>query len=89
MERRKGIIRQFRGSWGSGIAHLDIEDSKTGVVESIPCENTSTVRALEAAFGSVITEGHTANGNGYHRQEVYWSCDWLGLLEGFTPVEQA
>ncbi len=90
MEIRKGRLIQFRGSWGSGLATLEIEDSETGAHELIPCDNGATVRALEAAFGNVITPAHTANGDGYKGKEVYWSLDELGLvLEGFTPVEDA
>jgi len=88
MEIRKGRLIQFRGSWGSGLGTLEIEDSETGEREHVPCDNGATVRALEAAFGNVITDGHTANGGGYKGREVYWSLDELGLvLEGFTPVE--
>ena len=90
MEIRKGKLIQFRGSWGSGLASLEIEDSETGVHEHVPCDNGTTVRAFEAAFGDVITTGHTANGDGYRGQEVYWSLDEFGLvLAGFTPVEGA
>jgi len=86
----KGTIVQFRGSWGSGIGFLDIKDSETGEVQSIPCENSPTVRALEACFGNVITEGHTANGRGYIGKEIYWDYDELGMiLEGFTPVDES
>ncbi|MBA7686798.1 hypothetical protein ES703_95257 [subsurface metagenome] len=88
MEIRKGKLIQFRGSWGSGLGTLEIEDSETGECEQVPCDNGATVRALEAAFGNVITPAHTANGDGYKGREVYWSLDELGLvLEGFTPVE--
>jgi len=88
MEIRKGRLIQFRGSWGSGLGTLEIEDSETGEREHVPCDNGATVRAREAAFGNVITDGHTANGDGYQGQEVYWSLDEFGLvLEGFTPVE--
>ena len=90
MEVRKGRLIQFHGSWGSGLGTLEIEDSETGAHELIPCDNGATVRALEAAFGDVITEAHTANGDGYKGREVYWSLDEFGLvLEGFTPVEDA
>jgi len=90
VEIRKGKLIQFRGSWGSGLGTLEIEDSETGAHELIPCDNGATVRALEAAFGDVITEAHTANGDGYKGREVYWSLDEFGLvLEGFTPVEDA
>ena len=87
---RKGITVNFRGSWGSGLGYLDIEDSETKQVEAVPCDNASTVRALEAAFGNVITPGHTANGPGYKGQEIYWDYDEIGLvLGGFSPVDQA
>jgi len=88
VEIRKGKLIQFHGSWGSGLGTLEIGDSETGAHELIPCDNGATVRALEAAFGDVITPAHTANGDGYKGREVYWSYDELGLvLEGFTPVE--
>ena len=88
MEIRKGRLIQFGGSWGSGLGTLEIEDSETGEREYVHCDNGATVRALEAAFGNVITDGHTANGGGYKGREVYWSYDELGLvLAGFTPVE--
>ncbi|MBA7465024.1 hypothetical protein ES707_00185 [subsurface metagenome] len=88
MEIRKGKLVQFGGSWGSGLGTLEIEDSETGERELVPCDNGATVRALEAAFGNVITPAHTANGDGYKGREVYWSLDEFGLvLAGFTPVE--
>ena len=90
MEIRKGKLIQFHGSWGSGLGTLEIEDSETGVPEHVHCDNGATVRALEAAFGDVITPVHTANGDGYKGREVYWSYDEFGLvLGGFTPVEDA
>jgi len=90
VEIRKGKLIQFHGSWGSGLGTLEIEDSETGAHEHVPCDNGATVRALEAAFGNVITPVHTANGNGYKGQEVYWSYDEFGLvLASFTPVEDA
>ena len=86
----KGKLIQFRGTWGSGMGFLQIADSETGVVESVPCDNGPTVRALEGCFSNVITEGHTASGDGYKGREVFWSYDECGLtLGGFTPVEEA
>jgi len=90
MQLNKGILKEFRGSWGSGIGQLLIEDSDTGITEAIPCDNAPTVRALESCFGNVITPGHAAGGNGFKGQEVFWSYDELGLiLGGFTPVKDA
>jgi hypothetical protein len=90
MTIRLGIIKAFRGSWGSGIGFLDIEDSRTKQLEAVPCDNGATVRALEAAFGDVISPGHTANGQGHIGRKIYWSLDDLGLvLAGFTPADDA
>ncbi len=91
MDVRKGIIQSFYGSYGSGIAYLEIEDSVTGILEQVPCENAQTVRCLEGAFGDVMAPGHTVGPNGGHiGQEIYWSTDdVMGLLEAFTPVDDA
>ena len=90
MTIRKGKIVNFIGSWGSGIAQLAIEDSETGNIEFVPCDNGPTVRALEDAVGEVITPGHTANGSGYKGKEVFWAWDEMGLMmAGFMPVEMA
>lgn len=84
---QKGILKQFSGSFGSGLGQMAIEVD--GVIKQFHCDNGTTVRSLESAFGNVITEGHTASGNGYKNQEVYFSVDYLGVFEGFTPVDKA
>ncbi|MFA5032869.1 MAG: hypothetical protein WC614_07610 [bacterium] len=85
----KGKIQGFGGSWCSGLGFLIIEDSETHTIESVPCENSSTGRALEAAFENVITPDHTVNGTGHIGKEIFWSCDNLGILEWFIPVKEA
>lgn len=90
MEIRKGVLRGFRGSWGSGIATLLIEDSRTGAVESVPCENAPTARALNAAFGNCIGDGHTVDDAGFVGNTVYWQYDSMGMmLAGFVPECEA
>jgi hypothetical protein len=86
----KGKILGFEGSWGSGMGFLTLEDSETHRLMRIPCENSSTARALEAAFGNVIGRAHDVKSNGGHiGKEIYWSYDEMGLvLGGFTPVEE-
>lgn len=84
---QKGTLKQFSGSWGSGLSTLAIEVD--GNIKQFHCDNGTTVRSLEDAFGNVITEGHTADGQGYKDKEVYFSVDDIGFLEGFTPVEEA
>jgi len=84
MKIYKGTIKEFRGTWSSGIATLLIEDDK-GVIKKIPCDNGPTVIALEACFGETIGE---SNG-GYIGKQIYYSiADW-GVLEGFIPVDDA
>jgi len=82
---RKGVIEGFRGTRGSGTGYLLISGTP------VPCANPATVRALQACFGNVIAPGNTVdNVNGGHvGQEVYYSTDEFGLLEGFTPVDGA
>jgi hypothetical protein len=87
---RRGFIKSFQGNFMSGLGFLNIEDSETGVVEPVPCENGPTVRALEACFGNTIGHGHSVNNDGgFVNREVFWDYDEFGLtLEGFTPVEE-
>ncbi len=89
MEVNKGIIRGFRGSWGSGLGFLLIEDAQTGLIEPVPCDNGPTVRALQAAFGGTIAGGHTVNPDGaFIGQAITWGYDDLGLCLGwFEPGE--
>jgi hypothetical protein len=93
---RKGRILGFRGHHMSGIASLRVSEvihTLTREVEievEVLCENAPTVRALEAAFGSVIGEGHTVRPDGGHvGKEVYYNVDAMGMLDGFSPVEDA
>ena len=87
---RKGIIKGFNGSWGSGLGTLVIEDEVEGTV-AVPCDNGPTVRALQQAFGDTVGDGHTVKPQGaYVDQEVYWMYDDMGLtLEVFVPVGEA
>ena len=87
---RKGVIKGFSGSWGSGLAFLQIQDSETGVISITPCDNGATVRALQSAFGNVIGEGHTVKSDGgFLGQEIYYTLTDYGIMEAFTPVEEA
>ena len=56
----KGTILGFSGSWGSGIGYLEIKRSD-GIIDNVPCDNAPTDRALDAAYGDVITAEHTVN----------------------------
>jgi len=87
---KKGFIKGFRGSWGSGLGTLIIQDSETNEVDHVPCDNAPTVRALEGCFGNTIDDGHTVKSEpGFINKEIFWAYDDMGLtLEGFSPVEE-
>ncbi len=92
MDIEKGIILEFRGSWNSGLGALIIQDSISEEIKTVHCENGATVRALEGCFGNVIAEGHSVEQGedaGYYNQEIFYTCDDMGIFEGFTPVEEA
>ena len=85
----RGKIKGFQGSWGSGLGSLVMED-EDGDTILVPCENAQTVRTLEAAFGNVISPGHSVDPAGGHvGREIYYSMDDFGLLLAWTPVEEA
>ena len=80
---KKGTITGFGGSWLSGIGYLEIDNVP------VPCENAPTVRALDGAFGDVIAAGHTVDQDAVIGKVIYYSTDDMGLLDGFTPEEEA
>jgi len=85
---KKGKIIDFEGTWGSGLATLIVEDEE-GKIHEIPCDNAPTVRALESAFGNIISAGRTANiKNAKGKWIFYELTDW-GTLAGFVPEELA
>ncbi|MGB3479898.1 MAG: hypothetical protein WBB67_12150 [bacterium] len=82
----RGTILEFMGSWSSGIAILIIKDSK-GKTKKIPCENTATVRALDACYGGVMQSGRTASEQPFVGKRIFYEYDDMGLLLGrFVPA---
>lgn len=88
---RKGTIVRMQGSWGSGLGELIIDEIIKGEEKrvSIDCENASTVRALDGCFGDVISSGHSFDNAAIEGKEIFFSADDFGILEGFTPVNDA
>lgn len=86
MDMQKGTILDFTGSWSSGVAMLTIKIDD-GTELSIPCENSQTVRALDACFGGVIVPGHSVGVDAIRGKEIYFSLDDFGMLKGFSPIE--
>ncbi|MEO0126316.1 MAG: hypothetical protein ABIL44_01030 [candidate division WOR-3 bacterium] len=83
---KKGTILEFRGSWLSGIATLVIKDER-GKIKEIPCDNTATVRALDACYGNVIQSGRTVSQKPFVGKKIFYEYDEMGLVLGrFVPV---
>lgn len=89
----KGTIVQLIGHFMSGLATLvvdqEIEPGGPRVRSSVFCDNAPTVRTLDRAFGGFIGEGHTFLNEVIEGKEIYYTVDGFGILEGFTPVEEA
>lgn len=82
---KTGTIKDFRGSWGSGIATLVLEVG--GHVKHIHCENVPTVQALDAMFPGAIDIGHTINVDVIRDQVIEFEIDGQsGILLGIGPA---
>lgn len=80
---KRGFIEDFRGNYYSGLGVIQISG------EVINCENAQTVRSLEGCFGGIIGPQHTASIPDHVRsREVVYSVDDMGILLGFTPIEE-
>jgi hypothetical protein len=63
-----------------------VKDTK-GKIKAIPCENTTTVRALDACYGSVIQSGRTASEKPFVGKKIFYEYDDMGLMLGsFVPA---
>lgn len=80
-----GTIQAFYGSWGSGLAQLEVQ-TENGV-EMLMADNGPLVRALDACFGGVIQENHTASVEHLRGEPIAFSVDFMGVMEGFDPIE--
>jgi hypothetical protein len=78
----QGIIDSFGGSYGSGLATLVING------QPVMCENTGTVRALDACFGDVITDAHSVDEKPFVGQRIVFEVDNVGILEWFAPWDK-
>lgn len=76
MKAYRGTIVGFNSSMGSGLATLFVEERR-GRVAAIPCDAGPAGRALRSAFGDQVIG-----------QEIEFAVDEIGVLSGFTPVEE-
>ncbi len=83
VELLEGEITGWSSQWGSGLAQLFID----GV--PVHCDNACTVRALDGCFGGFISaNNHCVDQNAIIGKRITYSVDALGILEGFSPVEE-
>ena len=77
---KQAKIIGFYGSWGSGLATLKVIED--GQEKDIPCDNTPTVRALDAMFPGFISPGRTVDNSVIRGKEVRYRMDDMGLVLG-------
>ena len=82
---KKGRIDGLGGNWSSGLAKLYIETGD-GLI-TVPCDNGSTVRALNAAFPGFITSNHGFDNQIVKGRPIAYVMDDMGLILGaFSPI---
>ena len=81
MEVTRNIIARFSGSWLSGIATLHFQDGSMVHGDSGPLG-----RALDAAF-DCIAPGHCIDSDPLNGQDIVYTTDFVGIIEGFTPYD--
>jgi hypothetical protein len=79
MNGQTGTIKDFKGSWNSGIAFLTVEH-EDGTTQLIYCDNAATVRALDSLFGNVIDNGHTVNVEAIRGKKIEYCLDECGFV---------
>ena len=81
METKQGIIKGLTGHPMSGLWQLRFEDGHVAHIES-----GFGVRQLASCFGA--TEGTGDLLEKIVGQEIVYSVDEFGVLEGFAPIEE-
>jgi DNA/RNA endonuclease YhcR with UshA esterase domain len=79
MNGQTGTIKDFKGSWNSGIAFLTVEH-EDGTIQLIYCDNAATVRALDSLFGNAICNGHTVNVEAILGKKIEYGLDECGFV---------
>ena len=73
------------GSFGSGLASLTVKH-KDGTVHTLYADNGPLIRALDSAFGDVITAGHRFDVNAVKGKRIRYEMDDMGLtMAYFVP----
>ena len=82
---QKGIIREVSGHPKSGLWTLKIESGPG--VEVVHIESGHRLRQLATYFGYI--EGSGNINEKLQGQEIYYSTEFLNVLDGFTPLDEA
>ena len=80
-----GTIVGFAGSHLSGLGYLFVEVEEG--VQPIPCDNPTTVRALDECFGDVINDMNVDN-EAIKGKRIQFETDRTGILEWFAPLNE-
>ena len=81
MKFQRGVISDIQGHPMSGLWSLAFEDGSLVHIGS-----GMGVRALASAFGA--TEGSGDLEFKIIGQEIVYSTDFMGVMEGFTPIDE-
>jgi hypothetical protein len=78
---KEGVITGFVGTYGSGLGYLFVDG------DPIPCENTTTVRALADAFSLRLSSNFMFDVSKIVGRPIRYDVDKFGTLMWFMPVE--
>jgi len=79
-----GKIKSIRGSFGSGLVFLTLEDA-SGNLSTVHGDSGPTCRALDACFGCIVP-GHQIDNRILENVEIEYEVDDLGILTVFSPL---
>lgn len=82
----KGTIKDFQGSWGSGLATLLMEGPE-GQIDTVFCDNAQTVRAFADCYSNenIIIDGHCVNTKVLIGKKIKYETDGM-ILTSFCPA---
>jgi len=88
MIRKKITITGFEVNGMSGIAILKGVGYR-GIELRIPCENPTTCRIFDDVFGDFINFDYTVNEKAVIGKKIEVELDDLGLMTGFSVLEES
>lgn len=85
---RRGVIVDFKGDQFATTGHLIVK-REGKKLETIPCNNRSTIMQLHQAYGNIILDGTRANISRAKGRTILYDVDMYGNLITLVPIEQA